>query len=66
MPRFLTNWRFLKYVKLTHRFIRDTFNKDPKEPKCVGSPWLYIAIGIAARFTHAKIDPYEYDRKKDH
>lgn len=63
LPFFLSNLAFFKYLKLIFRFVREAFNKDPKHPIVLGSPWLFFAISTVARFTYADINPIEYDRE---
>ena len=61
-PDILMNIDFFTLFKHIHYFIRDIFNRDPANPKIIGSPWLYYAIMTATKLTHVKIDPYEYDK----
>jgi hypothetical protein len=61
-PNILRNIDFFVLIKHTHHFIREVFNKNPKTPKVMGSPWLYFAVVTAAHFTHIQVGPYEYDR----
>ncbi len=63
MPTFLFNRDIHKLAKLIRQFTIQVYNRDPDRPRVKGSPWLFIAIVTAARFCHAKIDPYGHDRQ---
>ncbi len=63
LPCFLSNRDFRALYRLIQQFITQVYNRDPDNPRILGSHILRIAILHYAKLCNSGQGPYEYDQQ---